>query len=296
MGLYRRLALIGVALAAVLGVGPVEPGAQELTGESRLSVETLPEGLQITTVNTTFLVAGGYIPGLAVDQRLVLRQRVETMQVVDEKGARSTAVTVEAWRLDGPLDGTPLWTVTAPGDGADVSGSEFYVIMGENTDWFYPPMTAYRLADGRKVFSASIPWASFQLSTPDPGSRHAAYATAQTEEVATDLASYPNAVGLLTYATAEWVLDRVVIEADAVDLGYALRAVEETPIVSWLDGEGMALPDIALADPEGRSGLTLTVDYPFSGLTIAIPVVDDRLAIAEATVPEHLRLVALTAP
>ncbi|MEX2650436.1 MAG: hypothetical protein WD673_15625 [Alphaproteobacteria bacterium] len=292
--IVSRPALTVVA-ACIAGTAPADEPAR-LAGESSVAVRATPDGTEITTVNTTFVVAGGYIPGLALDDRLVLRQRIETVQVIDEKGARSTTVTAEAWHLDGPLDGPPLWSVTAPGDAAEVAAGEFYVVHDENTDWFYPPVTAYRLADGKRLFAATTPWASFQLSTPDPGSRHGAYATAQADEVAADVAAIPFAVGLITYATSEWVLDRVVIEAATEELGYALREVEETPIVSWRDGAGADLPGFALADPDGRSGLTLAIDFPFNGFAVTIPVVDDRLAVAEAAVPEGLRLVPLPAP
>ena len=286
------------ALGAALLMAPAPAGAAGDRAESSFAVETLPEGgVQTTVVNTTYRVTGTFIPGRPQDEQFVIRQRIETVQVQDEKGSRSTVVRADVWRLGDDMAAPPLYTVEQLGaDDARLFRAEYYVVQGENTDWPYAPETAYRLADGARMFEASVPWATVQTLADGPPTRHAVFATANLEAVAARAAEPGQAVGILTYATSGEVVQRIEIDAADENLRYALGAVEETPAVSWQASGGGPLGPYDMVEVAGDTGVELVLSFPFNGLSLAIPLIDDRLAVEQATVPAGLALRLLAAP
>jgi len=273
-------------------------GAAGDRAESSFAVETLPESLvQTTVVNTTYRVTGTFIPGRPQEERFVIRQRIETVQVQDEKGSRSTVVRADVWRLGDDMAAPPLYTIEQPGaDDARLFRAEYYVVLGENTDWPYAPETAYRLADGTRMFEASAPWATLQVLGEGPPTRHGVFATANLEAVAARAAEPGQAVGILTYATSGEVVQRIEIDAAGEDLRYALGAAEENPAVSWQAAGSGPLGPYDMIETAGDTGIELVLDFPFNGLSLAIPLVDDRLAVEQATVPPGLALRRLDGP
>jgi hypothetical protein len=191
----------------------------------------------------------------------------------------------------------PLYTIEEPGaDDATLFRAEYYIVLGENTDWPFAPQTAYRLADGARMFEATVPWATVQTLDDGPPTRHAAFATANLQAVADRAGDPARSVGVLTYATSGDVVQRIAIDAADENLRYALGAVEETPAVAWnAEGSGPLGP-YDMIETAGDTGIALVLDFPFNGLRLAIPLVDDRLAVERATVPAGLSLRVLPAP
>ena len=299
MKAIRSLIPLAAAVVAAWVSGTAAAADPEASdrAESSFTLRALPEGAETTIVNTTYVVTGTYIPGLPQDAQLVIRQRIETVQVQDEKGTRSTVVHAEAWRLGDDMAGPPLYAIEEEGaDGATMFRGEYYIVLGENTDWPYAPQTAYRLGDGTRMFEATVPWATFQTLGDGPPTRHGVFATANLDAVAARVGDPAVAVGVITYATSGDVLQRIEIDAASEDMKYAVNAVEETPSVAWHAADGTMLHENDMVETAGRPGQSLVIDFPFNGLGVSIPLVDDRLAIAEATVSPGLSLKALPVP
>lgn len=68
------------------------------------------------------------------------------------------------------------------------------------------------------------------------------------------------------------------------------------PGLSQDAADGTALREYDMVETAGRPGPSLVIDFPFNGLDVSIPPIDDRLAVSEATVSPGLSLKALPAP
>ncbi|MGE3933242.1 MAG: hypothetical protein AB7F67_08315 [Rhodospirillaceae bacterium] len=240
--------------------------------------------------NVAYRVAGAGIAGLGADDRLVLRETVGAVQALDEKGARALGASIEAWRLGSDLAGPPLYRIDEPGEAVELALNDFVVIAGENTDWPYPPKTAFALGSGRRVFAATTPWQRFYLTSAGAESRYVAFASANAEQTARDAEDAPTLVGVLTYAGRAAALQRLRVVAATEEQARFLRAVEETPEIALVGPDGQAVKPFDTIDVAADSAVRLHLRFPFNGLDLVVPLRADRLDGAGATLPAGLTL------
>lgn len=254
-------------------------------------VATRETDATVTAVrNVAYRVAGPGIPGLAPDDRLVLRETTGTVQALDEKGARALGASVEAWRLGSDLAGAPLYRIDEPGEAVELALNDFLVIAGENTDWPYPPKTAFALGSGRRVFAATTPWQRFYLAAAGAESRYVAFASANAEQTARDVEDVPTLLGVLTYAGRTAALQRLRVVAATEEQARFLRAAEESPEVALVGPDGRAVKPFDTLDVAADPAARLHLRFPFSGLEVVVPLRADRLDATGATLPPGLTL------
>lgn len=245
------------------------------------------------TRNVTYRLAGPGIPGLGADDRLVIRQTIGVVQALDEKGARAVRTTAEAWRLGDDLAGQPLYVIDEPGDDAEVALADFFVVWGENTDWLFPPKTAFALGTGKRVFVATAPWARFYVEGQGADSRYVAFASANAEELNRDIPDAPTLVGVITYASRTAALQRLRIVAATEDQARALRAVEENAEIDLVDRDGRVVQPFDAIDVAADAAVNLRLRFPFNKLEARVPLRRDRFDASAATVPPGLSFQAV---
>jgi len=266
------------------------PAAGRLSDASEFAAAREGDATVTAIRNVAYRVAGPGIAGLGPEDRLVIRQTIGAVQVLDEKGTRDIGATVEAWRLGGDLAAAPLYVVDEPGDAVDVALNDFLVVSGESTDWPFPPKTAYALGSGKRVFVATAPWARFYTAGAGAESRYAAFASANAEQTARDAEDAPTLVGVLTYAGRTAAIQRLRVVAATADQARLLRAAEENAATELVGADGRAVQPFDTIDVAADAGVALRLRFPFNRLEARIPLRGDRLDAAAATLPPGLPL------
>ncbi len=207
-----------------------------------------------------------------VTGRLLLRTTTRTKQVLDEIGMQAST-TVEAWPLGVDTKQKPIYALKVDGiDSKTVDGALLVILRGvEDTEWW----SVYKLGTGQRLFDTYVPLLSFSIRRDIQTMRY----------VGLGVSSEPNAVGVLTYASAERLIREALITSDDPKQGQLLRSfADATRAVTLVDAPTRALK------------ISLSQNYPAAPatVTITIPIVRDDLDIAHAQLPAHLHVRALT--
>lgn len=235
-----------------------------LSGESVFGVRDKDGRLDGRMVNVGFQVQHVAMPGEPRPRRMLLRLEVSNADVFASRPGEGR-VRLDAWPLDGVEDvrRTALYTVIAPGRSAIITEDGTLVVDHGGR------RSVYSLSAGQWLYDAEAQPASYAVE----GERRRFVALAAAEE---DMPS--RAVAVLTLATAQAPLKRVMIVADDVTRARLLRS-----------GMGMIRPIPRLDDASRR-----TIDLSLPAGLVRIPVAGDDLDVAKAQLPQGLRLVELT--
>jgi len=291
----HRIATLLVAplVLAALATACALPGAAQTTwtGASRASVTRESPDTLVTIRNETFRAVDPFIAGLDQTIRLVVKETVETVQAIDEKGARLARVMVSAWRFGDDPAAAPLWTITHPGNATEIVLGDFLAVHGENTDWRHPPKTLFALGDGRPLFVATVPWARFYVAGPGADSRYGAVAGANATELSRMAGPIAHAVAVLSYAGRTRVIDQLVLAAPDATRARTLLADEEEMALDWIDRDGRAIGPFEDHAVDGAGAPALRLRFVADGAEIRVPIMGDRLAPEHAGLPAGFLLV-----
>ncbi len=280
------------ALIVLVGMGANRVGAGEPThstsAQSSASIEVEGNVVTVHRTNRMFELAGPDIEGRNANDRLLLRKEIETTEVIGDKGMDGR-VNVWAWTLGVDVNVTaPLYVISASGLEGRVTDNDVYVIERglDEIEW----QSVFSLADGDKLFDATVPWL---LATNGGAWNERHYlALAQVFEDADDAAlRRDDAIALLTYASRTRVLNQVLIRADKADRARLLRSVwDQTIKFSWSGkSEETPSPDGPVPDLKAEP-LTIAIRFSPDGATLQIPVGERRFDLSKATTSTGLSL------
>lgn len=227
--------------------------------------------------NVAYRVAGGTIPGLKPDDRLLLRVSTRNRQVIEEPGVRAT-VTLEAWPVGSDPKLKPMYQTTITGTGAEVTDFAVWVVSRglEETEWW----TILKLATTQPLFDTFTPLVHFSISRETLTERYAGL-DVPTDESRSARLKDPHAVGVLEYASGDGVIREALITCDDTNRAGVLRSTADTS--RTLTGS--------------MDGLTATIseDYPATPntVTITVPIANDDLDLAHAKLPAGMHIAEL---
>lgn len=254
------LLVAGMGVAAWLKRGQV---FNALDGESVFGIREVDGRLDGRMVNVGFQTLHVAVPGDPRPRRMLLRLEVTNADVFASRLGEGR-VRLDAWPLDSVADvrGPAMYTVIAPGRAATVSED------GTMTVEHGSRRSVYALAGGQWLYD----WESLPSTYAVEGERRRVVALASVEE---DMP--PRTIAVLTLASAQSVLKRVLIAADDPTRARLLRS-----------SMAMIRPVPRFEDATRR-----TIDLSLPAGTVRIPVVGDDLDLNAAQVPPGLRLLEL---
>lgn len=214
-------------------------------------------------VNVYFQTALVMMSGDPRPRRLLLRLEVTNADVFASRPGEGR-VRLDAWPLDAAVDLTKpaLYTVIAPGRSALVVDDGTMVVEHGTR------RSVYTLANGAWLYDADSAPASFAAE----GERRRVVALSTVEE---DMP--PRTVAVLTYASSQMTLMRVMITADDPTRARLLRS-----------SMAMIRPVARMEDASRR-----IIDLSLPAGMVRIPINGDDLDLAKAQVPPGLALVEL---
>jgi|GEM_PF-1908802 len=234
-----------------------------LAGESVFGLRLQDGRLQGRMVNVNFHTAQITMPGHPRPRRVLLRLDVINTDVFASSRAEGL-VRLDAWPLESPDDlrRPPLYTIIAGGRAAAIEADGTLVVdRGERR-------SVYSLGSGQWLYDADSAVAGFTLD----GDRRRVVALSGMED------DMPAAtVAVLTYASAQGVLQRVLLTAQDPTRARLLRS-----------SMSLIRPLVRMEDASRRM-----VDLPLTAGTVHIPVGDDRLDLTGAQIPQGLALTPL---
>ncbi|CAA7626972.1 hypothetical protein [Magnetospirillum sp. UT-4] len=234
-----------------------------LSGESVFGLRDSGGGLDGRMVNVGFHTVMVPVAGDPRPRRLLLRLEVVDSDVF-ATGPAEGRVRLDAWPLDGPeqIRSAALYTVIAPGRAASIEGDGTLVVERGTR------RSVYALSSGEWLYDADVPATSFTLE----GERRRVVAISGAED---DMP--PGSIAVLTYATNQTALKRVMLTADDATRARLLRS-----------SVAMTRPVPRMEDASRR-----TIDLNLAAGTVRIPIDGDSLDLARAQLPAGLGLVEM---
>ncbi len=249
---------LAVALLAV------SPAVAEVTITGQADTPTL------TLTARSHFLTGEIASPRGLRERLILDMTVVAREMLGEKGIEGN-VEISARPADREM--RLLYTLRLPGQSARLDEVGFVVVDHENCCALH---RAYHdAATGERLFEATVPTAALTLEGPSWKRRIAAFVAAMDDR--DDHRAWgENAVGLVTYAAADRVIRRVLVEAGDAEAARRLRSqFEERMALAWVDRQTGA-PIITVPD-RGPVHAALRLHFVTSGIEVLIPLKDDDL-------------------
>jgi hypothetical protein len=154
----------------------------------------------VEITNVAYQVISPEVPSPQKDHRLLLRITTRTKQVIDEIGMQADTI-IEAWPLGVDVRQKPLYAIKTDGMDARTMDDALTVLRGlEDTEWW----SVYKAATGERLFDTYTPLLAFSIRRDIQTMRYAGF----------DVPPDPQAVGVLTYASAEHVVREALITSD----------------------------------------------------------------------------------
>lgn len=254
------LLMIGVGVGTWAARGQL---FNALAGESVFGVRNHAGRLEGRSINVGFRMAMVPVPGEPRPRRLLLRLEVTDSDVF-AAGRAEGRVRLDAWPLEGAddLKKPALYTIVAPGRAAAVEEDGTLVVERGTR------RSIYALGSGSWLYDAESAVSSFSLE----GERRRVVAVSSAED---DMPA--GAVAVLTYATNQTVLKRVLLTASDPTRARLLR-----------NSVGLSRAVARFEDATRR-----TLDLPLPAGTVRIPMNGDDLDLARAQMPAGLALAEL---
>lgn len=272
------------ALSLLFGQQPASQGAKvahrpfkaQSTSEISFSAKGDEESIEIE--NSTYEVSVNPLPGRPTDERLVIRKKIRTKEILGDIDMEGTT-TVEAWPFGSDLTQKPLYAISVTGSEAQtVDGALIEVSRGlEEVEWW----SIYQIGSGKHLFDTYVPLVRFSISRETVAERYVGL------EVPADDAADPrlresHVVGVLTYASSERVIREVLLTCDDPNQAALLRSfADETRTVS-------------ASDPTRSIRISFSQNYPSPPATVSvvIPITKDDLDLTHAQLAAHLHAAA----
>lgn len=274
--------LVVAAALAISSFAQTKPTAEAQSSFSYSKDKDGGENIEIK--NVSFELTDGNVPGLPAHKMLLLRKTTTSKRTLGDIGEEAT-ITLEAWPLGTDLRQKPLYSLRVTGtDGHVADGAIFVASRGtEEEDWW----SIYRLGNAQHLFDTYLPLLSFSISRETLETRYVGLQIPEDDEKDGRLKK-PTVVGVLTYASAIKVLHKVLITADTANQAAQFRSLaDESRTLTYADSSKGKTPAISVH-------LTFSNSYPSlpNTVEVVIPVQNDDLDVAHATLPPHLHLAA----
>ena len=303
------LKLISVLCTGIAGMSPMLAQAAQtpkqqpakkiisrpLRAQSTSSVSSTPaaDGSQLLAIrNVTYEVTGTGVPGLASDERLLLRKTTHSKETIGEIGV-DAGILLEAWRFGDDLGQKPRYAISVSGtDGRTMDDAIFIATRGlEEVDWW----SVYRLGTGRHLFDTYVPLVSFSISKQFLTTRYVGL-DVPSDDVSDSRLKQPNVVAVLIYASADRVLREALLTCDDTDQAALLRSYSDTTrSVSMVEGESVSATGKSRPrEPSRTLKLSFSQNYlsPSNTKEFLIPLKGDDLDLAHAQLPARMQVSA----
>ena len=273
-----------VLLAAALAAQQPPPAAPakplQAQSSSTYTESSNKDGQKVLDIrNVRYAVTGQGVPGLPVEQRLLLRISTRERQVTDEIGVRGT-VTLEAWPLGSDPKTRPLYNPSITGTEVEIVDDAVWVVSRglEETPWW----TVLKLATTQRLFDTYVPMVHFNISREMLTWRYAGLEV-PPDDVRDARLHDPHVVGVLEYASAENLIREALITCDDTNRAALLRSFADTT---------RSLAGPAAGAVEQTLTLSISQNYPspIDVTTLTVPVVNDDLDLARAKLPAGLHV------
>jgi hypothetical protein len=254
--------------AAALSAQQQTPFRTQSESTLAYSIKDGQPAVEIT--NVSFEMTGEGIPGLARDQRLILRTTIHSTQLVGDIGMEAST-TIHAWPLGVDLKQKPLYSLTVSGVEPKTVNSELLVISRglEEVEWW----SVYALGTGKHLFDTYVPLVPFSTTRDVQTPRYAGLEVPPDDIVDPRLRA-PNAVAVLTYSSADRVLREAIITCDSPKLARLLRSYADTTRKLTVDA---------------NNRITISIGPSH---TVAVPIAKDDLDVARAATSAGLHVTA----
>jgi hypothetical protein len=293
----QRVAVGLAALLSLLAPGPAAAGTLSLRAESTAEIGLDGETLVSHLINRGFAVERPYDHATGRFVPLLLRQQVDVVRRSDAEAASVAAIEVAAWNLGADSNAPPLWTLAGNGEAAQSWGEQFLVITKLGCCGARDVYTGYSLLNGKRLFSATgnrLPGDWARLEVPNSGGllRWAFLHAAYSADADSTFAGFPGAVAMVSYVSETEPERRLLFSA--ADARGVDRFMGWDSMVGFIvDGHDQAEQQVELWSSDGRrdlaaiGGISLSVRFT-ENLVATIPIVDDTLDLARATLPKGL--------
>ena len=189
--------------------------------------------------------------------------------MLSDIGVEAT-VSLDAWPVSRDPRQPPLYSLAVSGtEGHPVDNALFLISRGlEETDWW----SVYQLGNGRHLFDTHVPLLTFSISRETLTNRYVGLEIPPDDTADAHLKK-PNVIGVLSYASEDRVLGRVLITCDDPKQAQLMRSYADTTrAIAWSGGD---------------LRLSFSDNYPSPGrvLTLLIPVRHDGLDLQHAQLP-----------
>ena len=260
---------------------------------SSVSSTLAADGSQLLEIrNVSYEVTGTDVPGMARDERLVLRKTTHSKETMGDIGIDAT-ILLEAWRFGDDLGQKPRYAISVPGtDGHPMDDAIFIASRGlEEVDWW----SVYRLGTGQHLFDTYVPLVSFSISKQFLTTRYIGLEV-PADEISDTRLKQPTVVAVITYASSDRVLREVLLTCDDTEQAALLRSyTDATRSVSMVEGESVAATGKSRPrEPSRTLKLSFSQNYPSPSETkqVLIPVQGDDLDLAHAQLPARMHVSA----
>jgi hypothetical protein len=289
-------------MLVVLPIGHAAAGTLRLRAESTAEIGVDGDALVSHLVNRGFAVERPYDHAAGRFVPLLLRQKIDVVRRSDAEAPSVAAVEVAAWNLGAEPDVPPLWTVNGKGEAAEGWGEQFLVVTSIGCCGARDVYTGYSLLNGRRLFSATgnrLPGDWARLEVPNSGGllRWAFLHAANSADPDAVFAGHPGAVAVVSYVSETAPQRRLLFSAaDPAEMDRFMGW--DSMIGFTVTGHGQAEQQVELWSADGRrdraaiGGISLSVRFTES-LVATIPIEDDALDLARATLPKGLTVRAL---
>jgi len=268
----RILAVAAVFLPLAAGA---EPAGITVAGPST--------GPTFTLTSVSHLLTGQVVTERGRREQVLVSIRVVTEETIGEKGISGE---VEITGRPAEADAPPLYTTRLSGRAAVLEDGGLIAVDQDDCCALFRAYLSP--ATGRVLFQSTVPPARLDLEGMSYRRRIAAY-TAALDDQPEHRAWGDKAVGLLTYAAADRVVSRILIEAADARTARRLRSIDdERAALAWVDMRTGA--PLASVPAGGGVRPALRLHFMTSGIEVLVPLEEDRLVAGLA--PANLKLTA----
>lgn len=294
-------ALLAGAVLCLAGATSAVAQSQALTDstESRVEIGRGGELLTIHTVNSSYEWLGLYQRDEDAYRHLLLRKTESGTVSNGAEGTLGSSVRLEVLEI-GPEELEPLFVIEDKGETGRVETFAFYRTYFTTWRWgccgALDTRHTYSLLNGELLFTATKAPAWFEVPNSGGLVRLAAVHTIFSTEDEAIFGTRRDALAMLTYASPEAPLQRFLITITGALASEELSYPD--PWLGWAEGDNAPEGELTVwsadgaTDPEAVVGLTLTIRFS-PRLEIRLPLVEDRLAMEQASLPAGLGLEAV---
>jgi hypothetical protein len=262
---------------------PPAPAGPKPLGVQSTSSYTQTEKNGQTTVdihNVSYYMSGQGVPGLPIEQRLLLRKSTRERQALDEIGGLAT-VTLEAWTLGVDPKQKPLYSATITGNDAEIVENAVWVVSRgiEDVQWW----SVLKLGTAQRLFDTYVPLLHFSISRETLTERYIGL-DIPPDDARDARLKEPHVVAVLEYASDDRVIREALLTCDDPQRARLLRSYEDG--ARTLTGT-----------PQGLT-ISFSQNFPSPPDTIAftVPLLlspsNDDLDLAKAKLPAGLHIAA----